>query len=205
MTKHDRSRRVGEEASKWYLDAIDSGFFDDYLSGDLILDIGSTGYLEGTTTILETAIGVDVDYPGYDGIHLPFSEASVDGIFSSHCLEHIPTENVLEVLRDWMRCLKIDSHMVITVPSLYRYEKKLPIMQAGSFSRWNGDHKRGYTPSSLLAEIEAAFEPNSYFIEICRDHYKGWDRNTPPEIHSGGQYEILVVVRKTEKAPWRLE
>ena len=171
--KYDRNRKVGEEASKTYLDNIDSGFFDKYMSGEIGLDCGGKGYLTGTTSILETARIIDLDTEGYDGITLPHENASVDYVFSSHCLEHIPTDNLLNVLRDWYRVLKIDSCMVITTPSLYRYEKCLVNMQAGSFSRYNGDHKRGYTPASLLAEIESAFEPNSYFVELCRDHYKG--------------------------------
>jgi hypothetical protein len=35
MTKYDRRRKVGEEASKTYLDNIDSGFFDDYMQGEV--------------------------------------------------------------------------------------------------------------------------------------------------------------------------
>lgn len=204
IVKYDRKRAVGEEASKTYLDNIDSGFFDDYMQGEIGLDIGGVGYLTGTTSILETARIIDLDTPGYDGITLPYENASVDYIFSSHCLEHIPTSNVLEVLRDWYRVLKIDSCMVITVPSEYRYEKQLIDPENGRKSRYNEDHHRGYTPAKLLAEIESAFEPNSYVIELCRDHYKGWDRNTPPEIHSGGQYEVLVVLRKCEKPDWEL-
>jgi SAM-dependent methyltransferase len=203
--KWDKTRAVGEEVSKWYVEAIENRFMDKYLSGEKLLDIGSVGYLDGTTTFHENAESIDTNTPGYDLIHIPRESCSIDGILASHILEHIPTENVLEVLRDWYRVLKIDSHMVITVPSEYRYEKRLISPENGVKSRYNEDHKRGYTPAKLLAEIEAALEPNSYFVELCRDHYKGWDRNTTPEIHSGGQYEVLVVIKKTEKPDWRLE
>ena len=199
MSKYDRTRKVGEECSKWYHWAIDSGFFDRYMSGPIGLDIGGVGYLSDTTSILETATIIDLETPGYDGIILPHETASVDYILSSHMLEHVPTENVTETLREWLRVLKTDSYLVVTVPHKFLYECKenLP-------SLWNADHKRFYTPAKLLAEIEEAFEPNSYRIELLKDSAEGFDYTIPPESHSGGCYEIMLVVKKIEKPEWEL-
>ena len=198
--KYDRNRKVGEEASKTYLDNIDSGFFDKYMSGLVGLDIGGVGYLPGTTSILETARIIDLDTQGYDGITLPHENSSVDYIFSSHCLEHIPTDNVLNVLRDWYRVLKIGSCMVIAVPHQYLYECKQDLP-----SLWNADHQRFYTPSKLLREIEDAFEPNSYRVELLKDNAEDFNYDILPESHSSGCYEILLVIRKIQKPDWELK
>ena len=63
------------------------------MTGPKILDIGFKGggvYTSGVVPILEGAVGVDLDYPGYDGMTLPFGTGTQDTVYSSHCLEHIP-------------------------------------------------------------------------------------------------------------------
>ena len=41
----------------------------------------------GGLPIIEGAIGVDLDYPGYDGATLPFPNESQDAVYSAHSLE----------------------------------------------------------------------------------------------------------------------
>lgn len=47
---------------------------------------------------------------------LPFEAETFDLITASHIVEHIEMSKVEEVLKDWMRCLKKDGSLVITVP-----------------------------------------------------------------------------------------
>ena len=169
-----------------------------YLSGK-VLDIGFMGYLNGVVPITEKAIGIDLNYPEYDGIHLPFENESIDGILSSHMLEHVPTKNVSKTIQEMHRVLKTGKYIIITVPHQYLYEKKIRPP-----SLFNGDHKRFYTPSSLLAEIESALEPNSYRIELLKDNSKEFNYLIPPEEHSSGCYEILCILKKIEKPYWQL-
>lgn len=77
--------------------------------------------------------------------------------------------------------LKFDGHMVITVPHQFLSEKKTILP-----SRYNRDHKRFYTPEKLIMEIEQAFKPNSYRIEVCYDHAENFDYSIPPNKHSQG-------------------
>jgi SAM-dependent methyltransferase len=81
------------------------GFLEKYMSGPNVLDIGYKGYLDDVTPILPHAVGVDLDFPGYDGRILPFATHSQDAIFSSHCLEHI--EDYRAALREWFRVLRL--------------------------------------------------------------------------------------------------
>jgi len=195
----DKTRVVGTEVSRWYVEAIDNGFMDKYLSGQTLLDFGSNGYTQGTTTFHENAIGVDTDYPNYNGQIFPFPDEHFDGILGSHVLEHIPTENLNTVIQELHRVLKTDSYLVLTLPHKFLYERKNELP-----SRNNGDHRRFYTPGSLLAEIETALVPNTYRVELCRDNDDGYGYSIPMDQHPAGAYEIILSIKKIKKQDWEL-
>lgn len=141
--------------------------------------------------------GVDKNYPGYDGLHLPFEDESLMTVHSSHCLEHV--EDPIETLREWFRVLKIGGTMIVYVPHQFLYEKKMFLP-----SQFNKDHKRFYTPAKLMGEVETALSPNSYRVLILADADAGFDYNIEPKSHSRGRYEIEMVLRKIQKPAWGL-
>lgn len=194
----DPDRPVGFESRKTYRDKIESGFFARYMAGPVILEIGYKGYYGGSVPIMPQAIGIDLGYPGYDGETLPFADESVDAIYSSHCFEHIP--DYRKVLRDWYRLLKVGGHLVLVVPHQYLFEKRRNLP-----SRANNDHKRFYTPQSLLREIEESFAENSYRVRALAENDQGFDYSRLPTDHSYGCYEIEVVVEKIRKPYWNLD
>lgn len=189
-------RQVAAEASRTWQYKHDTGFFEKYMRGNG-LDIGYAGYVGQNESILPTAIGVDTDYPGYDGRTLPFANESQDYVYSSHCLEHIRYSQ--QVIQDWYRVTKINGFIVIIVPHQYLYEK-----QVNSPSKWNPDHKRFYTPGILTREVEMALVPNSYRIRLVEDGDQGFDYSRGPELHSNGQYEITLVLQKIPLPIWSL-
>jgi SAM-dependent methyltransferase len=189
---------VKGEAGKTYKFKVASGFIQRYLSGSLVLDIGFRGHEEGSIPITPDAVGVDTDFPGYDGIKLPFANETVDAIFSSHVLEHI--ENYTAVIQDWHRVLKIGGFMVCVVPHQFLYEKRNDLP-----SKWNAEHKRFYTPASLLRELEASLQPNSYRVRHLCDNDLWFDYHLGPEQHSYGCYELELVIEKIRKPDWILE
>jgi len=191
------ARPIGLEARKTLERKLRNGFIDRYLSGPAILDIGYKGYEQDVVPILPHAIGIDLDYPGYDGHRLPFADASQDAVFSSHCLEHIA--DYRQALAEWFRVLKPGGHLVIVVPHQFLYEKR-----TGLPSRWNEDHKRFYTPASLMAEIEATLLPNSYRLRHLADNDFGYDYGVGPEQHAGGCYELELVIQKIQPPAWGL-
>jgi SAM-dependent methyltransferase len=182
-------RHLGPEAARNFDRRQREGFFENYLSGNAILDIGYRGGDPKNEPITETAIGIDLDYAGYDGRILPFPNASQDAVFASHVLEHI--EDWAAALADWYRVLKIGGYMVIAVPHRDLYERK-----SAPPSRFNGDHKRFYTPASLLNEIEEALPVGGYRIRSLRDIDDDFDYTIPPDQHAAGCYEIELVVEK---------
>lgn len=188
---------VGEEARKAVRSRVKSGFYERYLSGTAILDIGYRGYVSDVVPIVPGAIGVELDYPGYDGITLPFPDQSQDAVVASHCLEHIP--DFRNAIRDWFRVLRIGGFLVVMVPHQFLYEKKRELP-----SRYNEDHQRFYTPASLVAEIEASLDPNTYRLRHLADNDAGFDYALPPDHHSNGCYEIELVIEKITPPAWAL-
>jgi SAM-dependent methyltransferase len=188
---------VKGEAAKTYKLKVASGFVHKYLSGPIVLDIGFKGHVEGSIPITPDAIGVDMDFPGYDGIKLPFADDTVDAIFSSHTLEHI--QEYKQVIRDWHRAIKIGGFIVCVVPHQFLYEKRLRLP-----SKWNIDHKRYYTPSSLLQEFEESLRPNTYRVRHLCDNDLWFDYDRGPEEHSYGCYEIELVIEKIKIPFWTL-
>lgn len=185
----DWGTHVGTEVRKTFARYMRDGFFDKYLSGRNILDIGYKGYSDDAHPIFPHAIGVDLEYPGYDGRTLPFPDQSQDAVFASHTLEHI--SDYRQAIGEWFRVLRIGGHLVIAVPDQFLYERRLfpP-------SRWNADHRRFYTAASLLTEVEEALDPLSYRVRFLEENDEGFDYAIPPDEHGGGCYEIVLVVER---------
>jgi SAM-dependent methyltransferase len=191
-------RPVGWESRKSYGLKIANGFFDRYLSGRAILEIGYKGSIDRAVPIVPQAIGIDLDYPGYDGATLPFADESQDAVYTSHCFQHI--SDYKHTIREWFRVLKTGGHLVIIVPHQYLFERrrKLPSRVFG--------HKRFYTPASLLLEIEEVLEPNSYRVRHLVDNDFGFDYSVLPGQSSVvGCYEIELVLEKIHPPCWTID
>lgn len=183
------------ETSKSHQKRSDTNFYYKYMSGAGV-DIGYRGNgLTNPAPVLPTAIGIELDTPGYDGTNLPLS--NLDYVFSSHMLEHHP--DPIAAIQAMHAAVKVGGHVVIIVPHQHLYEKKL-----NRPSRWNADHKTFYTPAKLLEHIEMALEANTYRVVHLRDNDDGFDYGIGPDKHSGGCYEIEVVIKKIQKPEWRL-
>jgi predicted SAM-dependent methyltransferase len=186
------------EAGRSYARRVRNGFYDRYCHGPLILDVGFSGFdnPEGKTAV-PGAIGIDLDYPGYDGVRLPYADNSVDTVISSHCLEHILFEHA--AIQDWYRVLRIGGHIICMVPHQMLYEKKRFVP-----SNWNHDHKRMYTVSRLAASFEAALPINGFRIRHLVENDAGFDYSLGPDQHSQGAYEIELVLEKISTPTWTL-
>jgi len=191
-------RRIGVSFRASYARRVRSGFMQAYFSGPAILDIGYRGGDPDAAPITEGAIGVELDYPGYDGVQLPFPDLSQDTVLAAHVLEHIL--DYKPVLREWLRVLKIGGFLVVMVPHRDLYERKADLP-----SRWNGDHKRLYTPASLLREIEDSLPVNAYRVRHLADNDAGFDYARAPSEPPAGAYEIELVLEKILPPPWSSE
>jgi len=190
-------RMVGSEACKTWDERLLSGFWSRFITGPAVLDIGFRGYGGMVQPIVDGAIGIDLDYPGYDGRTLPFPDNSQDAVFSSHCLEHIPA--YINAIQDWHRVTRIGGHIIVAVPSVDLYERR-----RRPPSVFNNDHQRFYTPSSLLAEFEAALPPNSYRVRLLEENDRDYNYAIGLDDHPHGCFEILLVIQKIQTPSWRL-
>ncbi len=189
-------RNLGPEAAQADARRVASGFYDRFLSGAAVLDIGYRGTTPNAEAITAAAIGVELDYPGYDGRRLPFADGSQDAVFASHVMEHIP--DYKNALADWYRVVRIGGFIIICVPHHYIYERR-----PAPPSLWNPDHKRFYTVPSLLSEISAALPANGYRIRHLSENDEGTDPARPPDqAPDRGSYEIEVVLEKIAIAPY---
>lgn len=176
--------------ARWERDGLSAK----YLSGGNILDIGFRGGDPDAVPITDNATGIELGFPGYDGTHLPFPDRTQDAVFASAVFEHIP--NYKEVLREWYRVLKSGGFIIIFVPHKYLYERRPDLP-----SLWNGDHRRFYTPASLLQEIEDSLPANGYRVRHLLDDDEGFPYQlgqlTPPT----GCYQIEIVIERIEPPP----
>lgn len=189
-------RKIGREASKSYSAKVYSGFIRTYLSGAKILDIGYRGGFGEADPIVSQAIGVDFGYPGYDGVHLPFQDNTQDAIYSSHCLEHM--QRLGEVIREWLRVVRVGGYIVVVVPHQYLYERREALPSS------HPDHLHFFTPGKLMATIEEALAPNSYRVRHLMDNDLFYDYSLPPNTHPVGCYEIELVLEKIAAPTWNL-
>jgi SAM-dependent methyltransferase len=167
------------------------------MAGEVTLDVGYRGAFDDAVPIFPHAIGVDLDYPGYDGKILPFPDESVDAVYSSHMLEHVA--DFQTTIADWHRVVRPDGFIVCVVPHQFLYEKRRSLP-----SSWNTDHKRFYTPASLLREFEISLRPNTYRVRQLRDSDDGYSYGVGPEMHASGGYEIELVIQKIAPPVWEL-
>jgi SAM-dependent methyltransferase len=185
---HD-PRHVSIEFRKCYERWQRDGLMEKYLSGQHILDIGFRGGDPDAVPVTANAIGIELGYPGYDGTHLPFDDETQDAVFASAVLEHIP--NYREVLLEWYRVLKPGGYVIVFVPHRYLYERRPDLP-----SRWNGDHRRFYTPASLLAEFDEAWPRNGFRVRHLLDDDEGFRYDQMPTLAPRGGYQIEMVLEK---------
>lgn len=118
-----------------------------------------------------------------------FASNSMDGVFSSHLLEHIPDYKAC--LKEWWRVLKPDGNLVLYLPHKELYPN---VGQPGS----NPDHKHDFMPDDIinvmkkigsweLLENEKRDKGNEYsFYQVYKKlprgkkpvhKFKVWERN----------------------------
>ncbi|WP_298421465.1 class I SAM-dependent methyltransferase [Rhodoblastus sp.] len=190
-TTEARRTRIGIEFRKAYDRRLKDGFIERFLSGKHILDVGYRGGDPNSMPITDEAIGVELGYPGYDGVTLPFPDGSQDAVMASHVLEHISLYQA--VLADWYRVLRVGGYLVIFVPHRFLFERRPDLP-----SKWNGDHRRFYTATSLLAELDESLPLNGWRIRHLVDNDAGYDYKIPLHLPPQGSYEIELVVEKIE-------
>jgi predicted SAM-dependent methyltransferase len=96
------------------------------------LEIGNQGKrIEGFYN-LDVIPGENVDYVVNAAGELPFEDNSIEIIYASHILEHIPWYQVEDTLKEWFRILKINGCLEIWVPDGYKICKAIVDIEEGN-------------------------------------------------------------------------
>jgi len=78
-----------------------------------------------------------------------FGTESMDYVFSSHVLEHIPFDNVVKCLKEWLRVIKVNGYLVMYLPDETLYPK---VGEPGA----NPDHKWNVSYQLMIELMEKA-------------------------------------------------
>ena len=191
--RFEKSIRASGEAARGFCRRLERGFWSDYVPEGAIVDIGYKGGDSLAQPLFKGALGLDLDTPGYNGSDFPFESSTISCVHASHFLEHV--SDYAKFFREAFRVLRPHGTLIITVPMMEAYERKTTPP-----SRFNGDHKRFYTSSRLLSEVEKSLPRDNYRILHLRELFNVTDLTLPPDRHANGPfYEIELVVQKTIK------
>lgn len=154
-----------------------------YMRG-LVLDLGC-----GDSKVWSKAVGVDngkdtrlfgtpikPDLAVDTCERLPFADASVDTVYSSHLLEHI--EDYRAALAEWWRVVKPGGYLVLYLPHRDLYPR---IGQPGA----NPDHKHDFAPEDITAAMREVIDAGH-----------GWDLLRDEVRSQEFEYSFLQVYRK---------
>ena len=106
-----------------------------------------------------------------------FGTDSLDFVFSSHVLEHIPFDNVVKCLKEWLRVIKINGYLVLYLPDETLYPK---VGEPGA----NPDHKWNVGYTRLIELMEKA---------------GNWDLLDWQRRDQGSEYSLFFVFQKKAK------
>lgn len=135
------------------------------LEGEIVkLDIGCGAQkVEGYTGV---DAYVDTDIKA-DMWNIPMNAGTVDEIYSSHALEHVPGMKVQETLKEWFRLLKPGGKLLLQVPNM-DYVARFWLTHKPEDHAWaeaivfgnqahEGEfHKSGFTPMGLQGDLQVS-------------------------------------------------
>lgn len=100
---------------------------------------------------------------------LPVEDQSFDVVHSRHVLEHFGRDEVMDVMKEWTRILRIGGELRLSVPNLMYGLRRILFMEEGvgpveSYPWWQvygqqtdeyDFHKNGFTPKRIQSLLEA--------------------------------------------------
>ena len=175
------------------------GYFEKYIKGKGA-DMGC-----GDDPVLPDSIRYDIQY-GKDAQNpIDIEKESLDYVFSSHCLEHLP-EPILAFQR-WWDLVRPGGHMVISVPDWFLYEQqKFP-------SDFNHDHKWSFSmfplprlPHSkhlVLSDLVRGLDRCQVLsYKLCDGGFNYLAMRYDRTWHDKAEAEIELVCKKMPQAFW---
>lgn len=181
----------------------------------LLLDIGSGEYgphfQDYDIVRLDNDPAAEPDILA-DAKQLPIDDLSFDYVYASHVLEHFSFKWVKNVLKEWIRVLKIGGELQITVPNLEwaaerilkgkdgkeqlsSYDSERSMFMFFSAQKDGGAvdfHKNGFTPASLHGLLNSIDTLTDIRIETSDGIISNWDEDAV----KNGNYNIIAWAKK---------
>ncbi|MBN9559699.1 MAG: hypothetical protein J0H14_03095 [Alphaproteobacteria bacterium] len=166
-----------------------------YLAGDRVVMVGPPGYRRELADLGVNAAVVECDAETRQVPSLGLPPGSQDAVFANDVLACIGDYRA--AIAEWFGTLKVGGRLVIAVPHQFLFERKLfpP-------SRWETQHRRFYTTSLLLTEIEEALDPLSYRVRDLTEDDEDFDYSAPPDQSPTGSCDIIVVLERMARPPY---
>jgi hypothetical protein len=160
-----------------------------YLVGHRVVVVGPAGCRKMLPDLAIDAVVVECDAETGQPPRLNLAPDTQDAVFASNVLAFVGDYRA--AIADWFRVLKVGGCLIIAVPHQFLFERKLfpP-------SRWEAGHRRFYTASLLLTEIEEALDPLSYRIRDLAEDDEDFDYSAPPGESPSGSADIIVVLER---------
>uniref|UniRef100_A0A6M3IIV8 Putative methyltransferase n=1 Tax=viral metagenome TaxID=1070528 RepID=A0A6M3IIV8_9ZZZZ len=110
---------------------------------------------------------------------LPFKDNSIDEIYSSHVIEHFNFKEAFNVLKEWLRVLKVGAKVIIETPDLLESCKKFielnDMERIGMYAHFFSEpwidgqwHKFLYTSTQLKWTLEQCGFKDTKQFRACR-------------------------------------
>jgi len=142
--------------------------------------------------------------------NLPLPDREFDVVFASHVLEHFGFKWTKNVLKEWIRVLKVGGELQIVVPNIeYAAEKVLKMrdgeavhpeeVERSMFMYFSAQkdggkfdyHKAGFTPASLKKLLESLGTLADVKVETSSGNIGNWEENP-------GNYNIIAWAKKVK-------
>lgn len=114
--------------------------------------------------------------PGVDHVcqadNLPFTDQSIDEIYSRHFIEHLTLREFLKTLAEWNRVLKVGGEIYVICPNLlFHLKQVLEGSHASFYDKESGSNDRYWGFGSLFGWQQDEYDIHKfgYYFELLRD------------------------------------
>ena len=178
----------------------------------LLLDIGCGEYgphfqdYEVVRLDLDPSVNPDILA---DARSIPEPDGKYDVVYASHVLEHFGFKWTKNILKEWLRVLKVGGKLVITVPNLEWAAKRILESSQGEIEQYDKEramfmyysaqkdggaydfHKNGFTPKSMMELLKSIDSLGNIEVRTSNGIWSSMDEHP-------GDYNVIAIAEKVK-------
>lgn len=160
----------------------------------------------GGDPVTPDCLRYDLQY-GKDAQNPDLAPESMDWVFSSHCLEHLPYP--LQAIQNWWDIVKPGGHLIVSVPDWILYEQKVWPSVSNTDHKWTFSMLRPTFPphshhlvlGDLFSNLRSC-QPLSY--RLCDEGFNYEKKHYDRTWHDRAEAEIEIICKKHPSPFWTL-